>query len=204
MADRAVEQRPSKNSSLHESRAPRQGPRARVSLDRWRVVSRRRTEHAPLFSAAPALGRCCERSSAPRGSDCSNPNRAVRADCARSKIDIPNRDRYREAGGQRRDREGGTETHLGSVDPSQDIIKGRLREGQVLIDRIKIVWVDAGDELVDDPIAFGVGESLSLIFDHFNLLVFVVIDFGAEGCLLFDLVREEGRGARSRERGEEE
>jgi hypothetical protein len=114
----------------------------------------------------------------------------VRADCARSKIDIPNRDRYREAGGQRRDREGGTETHLGSVDPSQDIIKGRLREGQVLIDRIKIVWVDAGDELVDDPIAFGVGESLSLIFDHFSLLVFVIIDFGAEGRLLFDLARE--------------
>jgi hypothetical protein len=75
------------------------------------------------------------------------------------------------------------------VNPSQDIVQSGLGEGEVLVDRIKVVRVDAGDELVDDPVAFGVWERLSLILHYFNLLIFVIINLRAERSFLLDLKR---------------
>ena len=87
------------------------------------------------------------------------------------------------------------------MDSSQHIVEGRLGEGQVLVDGIEIVRVDAGDHLVNDPIPFGVRESLALVLHDLGLLISIVVHLRAKWRFFFDLkkVRREKGGERGKD-----
>jgi hypothetical protein len=157
----------------------------------WQDAFRQHSLPQLLFSSALEWEQCCEQSLAPRGGDCSSPRREEHEGCARNKIDTPiGRSRINET------QEDGEED-LWGMNSSQDVVQSGFREGQVLINGIEIVGVDAGDELVDNPVSLGVREALSLIFHHLSLLIFIIINLRAEGSNLLNLFKR----AKSKRKG---